>query len=63
MKFAKNLQHARKKLKLSQQQLADMLGVRQSAVANWEAGTRSPKLSEVERIAEALLTTPAKLIE
>jgi DNA-binding XRE family transcriptional regulator len=38
MNFPNNLKQARKKAKMSQQKLADALGVRQSAVANGEKG-------------------------
>ncbi len=63
MNFAKNLQQARMNLGISQADLAKRLDKVQGAVAMWENGTREPKLSELEKIAEALLTTPAKLIE
>ena len=63
MNFAKNLQQARKNLGISQAELAKRLGKVQGAVAMWESGIREPKLSELEKIAKVLLTTPTKLIE
>ena len=63
MNFAKNLIEARKKLGITQTELAKRLGKVQGAVAMWESEKREPKLSELEDIANALLTTPAKLIE
>jgi DNA-binding transcriptional regulator YiaG len=48
MNFPTNLKQARKKAKMLQQKLADSLGVRQSAVANWEKGYRKPKHSKGE---------------
>ena len=63
MNFAKNLKQARKNLGLSQAELADKLGMQQGAIANYETGIREPKLSELERLAKALMTSPARLIE
>lgn len=63
MNFAKNLKNARKKLDISQSELARRLNVVQGAIGNWENGTRTPSLKELVKIAEALNTTPAKLIE
>ena len=63
MDFAKNLKRARKNLGLSQAELAKRLSMVQGAVSNWENGTREPKLSDLERIAKVLLTTPTELIK
>lgn len=63
MDFAKNLIEARKKLGISQAELAKKLGIGQSAIANYETGIRSPSLKELDHIAKALNTTTAKLIE
>ena len=63
MNFAKNLIEARKKLRISQAELAKRLDIGQSAIANYEAGTRSPSLKELEHIAKVLNTTAARLIE
>jgi transcriptional regulator with XRE-family HTH domain len=38
MNFARNLQKARKKLGLTQAQIADKVGVRQNAISNYEQG-------------------------
>ena len=63
MNFTKNFLQAQKDLGITQAELAKRLHAAQSTVAMWENGTREPKLSELEKIAKALLTTPAKLIE
>jgi CheY-like chemotaxis protein/DNA-binding XRE family transcriptional regulator len=62
MDFAKNLKIIRKSLKVSQQQLADKMGLAQSTVGMWEAGHRTPKLDEMKRLAIALNTTINNLI-
>ena len=63
MNFSHNLQQARKKLGLTQAELADKVGVRQNAISNYEQGIRYPRLDELEHIAKALKTTPARLIK
>ena len=52
--FGEALLKARKQAKISQQQLADLLIVNRSSVANWEAGRRLPDATMITRIAEAL---------
>ncbi len=44
----------RLKKKLSQNELAKMVGTTQAAVAMWEAGTRMPRSEKLPAIAEAL---------
>ncbi|PZM07602.1 helix-turn-helix domain-containing protein [Rhizobium tubonense] len=41
---------ARRKLKMSQKDLAEALGVSQGSVSKWEAGKESPRAETVERI-------------
>ena len=62
MNFSRNFQQARKKIGLTQSELADKLGVNQSAVANWESGIREPKLSQLEDIAKVLKVKVEELI-
>lgn len=52
--FADILKQTRKEKKLSQQQLAEMLFVERSSVANWEAGRRTPDTTLLIRIAKCL---------
>lgn len=46
------LKTLRKGRKLTQQELADKLGVTRATVSNYEVGRRSPHLSELQRFAE-----------
>lgn len=41
---------------LSQQELADFIGVTRAAVANWESGTRTPRGQRLTRYVEAIRT-------
>lgn len=52
--FADILKQIRKEKNLSQQQLADMLFVERSSVANWESGRRTPDAVLLIRIAKSL---------
>lgn len=51
----------RRGLFLTQRQLADLLGVTQSAVARWESGECEPALRHRRKIAAALEISPAIL--
>ncbi|MBD3296820.1 MAG: response regulator [Candidatus Omnitrophica bacterium] len=62
MEFAENLKNIRKRIKLSQQELADKLDVAQSTVGMWESGRRTPKLDELDRMARILKVTVSRLI-
>ena len=46
------LQELRKARKLTQQELADKMGVSRATVSNYEVGRRAPHISELQRFAE-----------
>ncbi|MFH1847454.1 MAG: response regulator [Candidatus Omnitrophota bacterium] len=62
MTFKDNLKDLRRKMRLSQKELATQLHVAQSTVGMWESGKRTPKLDEIDRIAWALKITINRLI-
>ena len=50
----------RKKIGLTQAELADKAGIGRSTLAQYEAGDRTPKRDALEKIAQALDMTPAE---
>lgn len=60
--FAQNLKSTRIAAGLTQQQLADKLGVPQSTVGRWEIAAMSPGVDWLPKIAEALGCEAAALI-
>lgn len=50
--IGKKLQQLRKGRRLTQQQLAEKMGVTRATVSNYEVGRRTPHLSELKRFAE-----------
>lgn len=58
----KNIKEFRRKRGLTQKQLADLLGVSQNAVYNWENGKRQPKLDTLRKISQALGVPVTELI-
>ena len=48
------IKNARKSKRIMQKELADMLNVRPSTVSMWEAGTRTPDVQTIIKIAEVL---------
>lgn len=48
------LKEVRKRLKVSQTKLAELLGVAQETVSKWERGLNSPSIETLDRIAEVL---------
>jgi len=54
-----NISAVRKKTGVTQQQLADILGWKQSRIGNYEAGVRTPDLTSCRRIVDALNTLGA----
>ena len=52
--FRDNLVQLRKMLNMTQEELAEKVGVSRQAVARWEAGETSPDLEKARLLAEAL---------
>ena len=60
--FRQNLRKRRIRLGLSQVDLAARLGVFQPYISDLESGRKSPLMETLAEIAEALETTPARLL-
>lgn len=58
-----NLREARKKLGLSQEQVAERSGVHATEISRIEAGKRDPRVSTVERLAAAVRLNPGQLLD
>lgn len=61
-KIIEKIKSRRRELRLSQQQLADRLGWRQSRIGNYEAGVRDIGTDDLRSIAEALEMTFDELV-
>lgn len=53
-KIAKKIRILRKSRGLTQQQLAELLGVQRATISNYEIGRRSPHIKELEKLADIL---------
>lgn len=60
--FSKNLKYLREQKKLSQNKLAEMIGVNQTTVARWEDDNRTPNLDNAIDVSETLKIPLADLI-
>lgn len=61
--LATNLKAARKRLKLTQEQVAERSGVHATEVSRIEGGKRDPQVSTVIKLAEAVEVRPGQLLE
>ncbi len=61
-KFSEKLREARTALKLSQQRLAEMIGVSVRSVIKYEVEGTKPRKAVVERLAQALKLSPEYLM-
>ena len=52
----------RKKRGLTQEKLAELVGIHPNTLLKWEYGTREPKASELQKLAKALGITEADLL-
>lgn len=53
MSYEKNIRFLRKSAKLSQEELAQILGVKRHTVCDWETGRTEPSISQLKGIATA----------
>ena len=60
--FCENVRARRARLGLTQQEVADRLGISGPAYSQLESGRRCPTLQVVERVAQALNTAASSLI-
>lgn len=61
--FGKNLRAARKKLDLTQEEVAQRSGVEQGEVSRIERGIRDPQISTVEKLAAAVEVPVSRLFD
>ena len=54
MSFAENLKETRKRNQMSQEELAEMLGVSRQAVSRWELGDGYPEVEKLIILGEKL---------
>ena len=62
MSFGENLQAIRKKNQLSQEGLAEMMGVSRQAVSKWESGASDPSTTNLIALAKLFKIDPEELI-
>ncbi len=58
-----NLRAARKKLGLTQEQVAERSGVHPTEVSRIEAGKRDPQVSTLRKLAAAVEVSPGELLD
>jgi len=61
--LGKNLRAARKKLRLSQEEVAARSGLEQGEVSRIERGLRDPQVSTLEKLAAAVEVPPGRLLD
>jgi transcriptional regulator with XRE-family HTH domain len=61
--LGKNLRAARKKLELTQEQVAARSGLEQGEISRIERGIRDPHVSTLERLAAAVEVPPGRLLD
>ncbi len=59
---ANGILHARLQAGLTQKELADKIGTKQTGIARWENGSSSPRVSSLEKIAKATGASLVNLI-
>jgi transcriptional regulator with XRE-family HTH domain len=61
--LGKNLRNARKKLGLTQEEVAERSGVQAGEVSRIERGLRDPQVSTLEKLAAAVEVLPGRLLD
>ncbi len=61
--LGKNLRAARKRLGLTQEQVAERSGVQAGEVSRIERGMRDPQVSTLEKLAAAVELPPGRLLD
>lgn len=61
MRYPLNLKRLRIARGMSQDQLAELMGVEQPTIQRWESGSREPKVSQISELAEVLGVDPGEL--
>lgn len=62
MSFSENFKNARKATGMTQEQLAEKLGVDRSSIAKYETGTSTPNVKNLQQICEILDISIEKLL-
>ena len=62
MDFANNLIELRKKAGLTQEKIADNLGITRQAISKWESGTSLPDAEMILKLCAVLDVTPNQLL-
>lgn len=63
MGFTEQLKNARLNIGLTQQQVADMMGISKSTYCGYETGKRQPDVSKIKQLAAILNTSGDVLLE
>lgn len=63
LNFKNKLSELRKERELTQDELADMLGISRSAICNYEKGIREPSFETIELIADTFNVSVAELVD
>jgi transcriptional regulator with XRE-family HTH domain len=61
--LGKNLRAARKKLGLTQEEVAERSGVQAGEISRIETGKRDPQVSTLEKLATAVELKPGRLLD
>jgi len=62
MTYSKNIRFLRKSAKLSQEELAEILGVKRHTICDWETERTEPSISQLKAVAEAFNVSLDKMV-